>query len=180
MSETALIGTYVLSILVLIANICTVIVAVSLIVKKETALVRFVRVYALGLMLVVALTSFFGSTFYSVIVGYEPCVLCVWQRFFMFPLPFILLFAFLRKDRAVVPYVALLSIIGFGIALFHYYGQMISPSSLPCDATEVASACAYLPFVTFGFITIPYMALSGFIALIVIAGTVYVRSDIKK
>jgi disulfide bond formation protein DsbB len=134
--------------------------------------VSFLGRHSLLLMFIVSIVTFFGSNFYSTIAGYTPCILCVWQRFFMFPQFFMLALASIKGDKGVIKYIVLLSVIGGVIAAWHYYGQILVPSALPCDAITTAAACAYVPFLVFGFITIPYMSLSAFLAQISI-GVLY-------
>lgn len=111
-------------------------------------------------MFVVALVAFLGSNYYSEIVGYTPCKLCWYQRILFFPQLFLLGLALWKKQWSIVPYIALLSVIGLCIAGYHYYGQMGGVSSLPCDAS---GSCTFMPFGTFGFVTIPLMAFFGFL-----------------
>ncbi|HRH26269.1 MAG TPA: disulfide bond formation protein B [Candidatus Paceibacterota bacterium] len=136
------------------------------------SVVSFIAKYSVFTMFIVSIVTFFGSNFYSTIAGYVPCILCVWQRFFMFPQFFMLTLASIRRDSGVIKYIVLLSVIGGVIAVWHYYGQVLVPSALPCDAITTAAACAYIPFLVFGFITIPYMSLSAFMAQIAI-GVLY-------
>ncbi len=117
-------------------------------------------------MTIVALVAFLGSNYYSEIVGYNPCKLCWYQRIVFFPQLFLLGLALWKRQwNVIAPYIALLSLIGLAIAGYHYYGQYIDSAVLPCEANGNA-VCAFIPFGTFGFVTIPLMAFFGFLGQI--------------
>jgi hypothetical protein len=50
----------------------------------------------------------------------------------------------------------------------HYYGQMVQSAALICHAGETISPCAQRFVLEFGYVTIPMMALTAFIGLIVL------------
>lgn len=112
-----------------------------------------------------------GSLFYSEIAKYAPCVLCWYQRIFMYPQAALFSMAIIKKERTILPYALALSVIGGGIALFHYYGQMVNQGVLPCRATEYSISCAERLVFQYGFVTIPFMSFAAFllIALSVLA-----------
>src|SRR6185437_5155517 len=53
---------------------------------------------ALLLSFIVALASVGGSLFFSDVAGFQPCLLCWWQRIFLYPQAVILLIALIKKD----------------------------------------------------------------------------------
>lgn len=102
-----------------------------------------------------------GSLFFSEVMHYTPCILCWYQRIFMYPLVVILLVGMLRKNKDIALYVLPLTIIGELIAIYHnllYYG-VIPEKLAPC--TQGAS-CTIHFFAWFGFITIPLLSLTAF------------------
>ena len=110
------------------------------------------------------LIAMLGSLYYSEIRHFAPCVLCWWQRIFMYPLVLILAVGIIQKDKKIYNYVLPMSILGGIIAFYHVLLQKgIIPEALgPCTQT--------VPCVTkftgyFGFITIPVMALTAFIVI---------------
>ena len=110
------------------------------------------------------LTSLFatlGSLFYSQIVGFTPCVLCWYQRIFMYVLPIILFIAIIYKDYKVKKYVIPLSIIGASIALYHYIVQLTPRFTCVADGVD----CSIRYIIGFEYITIPLMALTAFILI---------------
>ena len=115
------------------------------------------------------LISLFASVFplvYSEIIHFLPCVLCWWQRVFMFPTLFLFGTALWDKDRKVVRYAASLLSIGFLISIyqnfFYYFGET---SNVPCDASGV-SCYQHLVSEFGGYISIPMLALTAFFALL--------------
>ncbi len=119
-----------------------------------------VRSNALWLAWLVALTATLGSLYYSEVAGFEPCRLCWYQRIAMYPLVVVLGVAAWRRDAGVRRYGLPLAIIGGAIAAFHYAVQRFP--DLDAGVCAVGSPCAAVWVERFGFVTIPYMALSGF------------------
>lgn len=129
-------------------------------------LLRGVSKHALTLMLIVALTATAGSLFMSEIAGWAPCKYCWIQRILMYPQVVILAIALWKKDPHAARYILALSLIGIAYASYHYYIQLYdivaAPTNpaTPCDAS--GESCVKTPFLHFGYITIPMMALSAF------------------
>lgn len=108
------------------------------------------------------------SLFYSEVMHYAPCDLCWYQRVFLYPQVFLFAYAWYKKDRAVLPYSLLLSLVGFAIGLYHHFLQIGFDLMKPCSSAPFAVDCAKPSFVEFGFVTFPFMAvvLFGFISLL--------------
>ena len=120
--------------------------------------------YGLQLAAAVALTCTLGSLYLSEVANYIPCKLCWYQRIAMYPLVPILAVATWKRDRNVIRYVAPLALIGSSISVFHYMLERFPQlsTSASCDP---AAPCTILWIWEFGFISIPFMALSGFAAI---------------
>lgn len=116
---------------------------------------------ALPLAGAIAATSMAGSLYYSEIAGYVPCELCWYQRIAMYPLAIILVIAAVRKDTSVIPYGLVLSLTGAVVSAYHYIGQAF-PATSACD---IDASCAFQWVNVAGFISIPLMALVGFLAI---------------
>ncbi len=119
---------------------------------------------AIGFSLSLAASLF--SLVYSEIINFLPCYLCWYQRVFMFPLVFIFGVAMWYRDHSVVKYLLPLSCVGFFISVYQnfsfYFGDT---SSLPCDASGVS--CYQLYISEFGgYIQIPMLALTSFVAIL--------------
>lgn len=122
----------------------------------------YVKQYGGWFAFLAALGATLGSLFYSEVMGYTPCPLCWWQRIFMYPLVLILLIALIVKDKKVTRYVIPMSIIGALIALWHYIEQMTAVALCTGDLAD----CSIRYTLHYGYITIPLMALTAFILII--------------
>jgi disulfide bond formation protein DsbB len=133
----------------------------------NTKLKKFITTYSLHIGSLLVLGSFIGSVIYSDVLHFVPCTFCWYQRIAMFPQLVILAIAAWKRDYFAWIYARSLSIIGGLLAIYHYYGQMFNSSALPCPAT--GPSCSQVPFVEFGYITIPMMSLSVFAFLVVLS-----------
>ncbi len=129
--------------------------------------------YGIHFAFIVALSAMLGSLFYSDVAGYEPCKFCWFQRIFMYSQTVTLFIAILRKDIKIWISSLSLSIGGGTIALNHYILQTTGSSILPCSAIGQSVSCNKVFVMHFGYITIPLMALTAFILIII--SMLYVR-----
>jgi len=108
-----------------------------------------------------------GSLFFSEVMGLKPCVLCWYQRIFMYPLVIIFLVGLFPLDRAVSRYALPVAIMGWCFAVYHYlvYSGYIPENLQPCS--EDAS-CAEINLELFGLITIPMMSILSYTAIILL------------
>ncbi len=113
----------------------------------------------------VAVTATFGSLYFSEVANYVPCRLCWFQRIAMYPLSVILVIAAIRRDRAVRWYVGPLAAIGAVVSSYHYLIEW--KPSLEGDACGIGPSCADIWFRELGFVTLAFMALCGFVAILV-------------
>jgi len=147
-----------LSFLVLLSNIGFA--AVVLFWRRAS---KLFSLYALDLALVVSLAATFGSLLLSEYLLLPPCKLCWIQRVFMYPLAVIFVVAKFRKTPKIWEIVLPLVVIGAGFAIFHYYLQFAPNSGgVTCGTVGISASCSEREFTHFGYITIPWMALSAF------------------
>ena len=134
----------------------------------------FFEKYGLYLAWLVALTATLGSLYFSEIREFVPCELCWIQRIFMYPLAIILGIAVFTDDRAVRKYVLPLTIIGGIVSLYHYLVQKVPGFAeiQPC-AQGVPCSGQYINW--FGFITIPFLALTAFTLITILMWNVKKR-----
>jgi disulfide bond formation protein DsbB len=116
---------------------------------------------------ILAAVATLGSLFFSEVMGLKPCVLCWWQRIFMYPLVVILLVGMFPLDKNIVRYALPLAVIGWLFAFYHYlvYSGYIPESLQPCDQD---ASCAEINLELFGFITIPMLSILSYTAIIVL------------
>ncbi|PJE63450.1 disulfide bond formation protein B [Candidatus Roizmanbacteria bacterium CG10_big_fil_rev_8_21_14_0_10_45_7] len=108
-----------------------------------------------------ALIGAAGSLIFSNVLGFPPCVLCWYQRIFLYPLVIILAIGIARKDKHIHWYVLPLSVMGLFIALYHnlLYYQLIPKSVAPC-VQGISCTTQFIEW--FGFITIPFLSFAAF------------------
>ena len=82
----------------------------------------------------------------------------------MYPQAVLLGIGFFRNDRNIVNYTIPLSIIGACISIWHYITQILSLSAV-CGL-DPAESCANVIVLAYGYISIPMMALTAFVGII--------------
>ena len=109
--------------------------------------------------------STLGSLFFSYVVGFAPCVLCWYQRIFLFPLVILLAMGLFPFDKSVIKYALPLAIAGWLTALYHnlLYSGIIPENIQPCSQ---GVSCTEKYIDLFGFITIPMLSLLSFSTII--------------
>jgi disulfide bond formation protein DsbB len=155
--------------------------------RRFTAASNFVEAFrpvALPLAFMVPAFAMFGSLWFSEAANYNPCKLCWYQRACMYPLAVILLVALVRKNKVaarheVTPYAVSLAAVGAVISLYHYLLEWN-----PTWETNVCSIdvpCTTIWFRRFGFVSLPFMALCGFVSVVILLCTTYTKkSEVKE
>ena len=115
---------------------------------------------ALWLAAAVTLTCMLGSLYFSEIAHDVPCDLCWFQRICMYPLSVTFIVAAIRRDASVWRYAVIPASVGAVIAIYHTQLQAFPdqksfcPTAVPCTIRYVWE---------FGFVSLPFMALAGFV-----------------
>ncbi|UCD66504.1 MAG: disulfide bond formation protein B [Deltaproteobacteria bacterium] len=109
--------------------------------------------------------SVLGSLFFSHVMEFAPCVLCWYQRIFLFPLVVILAVGLFPFDKSVVKYALPLAIAGWLTAAYHnlLYAGIIPESIQPCSQ---GVSCTEEYIELFGFLSIPLLSLLSFTTII--------------
>lgn len=139
---------------------------VNLSTKKSPKILRYIGEYILPFGFVITLGGMLMSLYYSEFLLIVPCVLCWYQRIFMYAQVFLFGYAWYRKDRAILPYTLFLSGVGFVIAGYHHMLQIGYDIYKPCSSAPFSVDCAKPTFIEFGFVTFPFLALVLFGTLI--------------
>jgi disulfide bond formation protein DsbB len=129
---------------------------------------------ALWLAWLVAAVATGGSLIYSGIIHFVPCRLCWYQRVAMYPLSVILLVGALRKELVVRYYALPLALGGALTSVWHYLNQLYP--SLEGGSCDPNNPCSLKYVDVFGFVSIPFMAGSGFILISVLLAF-YMRTE---
>lgn len=122
-----------------------------------------------------SIIAMFGSLYFSEIRQYEPCLLCWFQRIVMYPFTIIIGIALIRKDYWISVYTMVLSGIGATVSTYHYLLQKAA------FFTDHAIACGRIPCTGqyinwFGFITIPFLALTAFVIIFICSYLIWKKS----
>ncbi len=126
----------------------------------------FIQRHYIVLGFIISVLASLASLIYSEIIGFLPCYLCWYQRIFIYPMVFLFGASMYWKDGSVKRYALPLLVAGLIISIYHnilyYFGEA---STLPCDASGV-SCFQRLVSEFGGYISIPMMSLTTFVALI--------------
>lgn len=114
---------------------------------------------------VVASASTLGALFFSEVMELPPCVLCWYQRIFMFPLVLLLPIGLFPFDQRVVRYALPLALGGWLISVFHLLLVVgVIPESIkPCTQ---GVPCAEVQIQWLGFVSIPLLSFVAFSAIV--------------
>ncbi len=133
--------------------------------KKKDIVSNFFGKNGIALAFVVALVATMGSLFYSNYAGFNPCTLCWYQRIFMYPEVVLFGLALWKKRDEIIDYSLALSVIGLVISVYHNYIYFKGLHSAVCTSAE---SCA-TPYVSvFGYVSIPVMAFTAFLLIILL------------
>jgi disulfide bond formation protein DsbB len=117
-----------------------------------------------------------GSLLFSSVLELAPCVLCWYQRIFLFPLVVVLARGLFPLDRGVVRYALPLAGLGWLVAAYHnlVYAGVVPESLQPCTR-GVSCSERYLELL--GFVSIPLLSLLAFSGLVGILWVLARRSQ---
>lgn len=130
--------------------------------------------FIFGAWLVAALSTL-TSLFFSEVMELVPCVLCWYQRIFIFPLSVILLVGLFPLDRNVIRYALPIAIIGLLFTIYHIllFYSLIPESMEPCTQ---GISCKDDSMILFGFLPIPLLSLAAFSTIIILLLKARVKS----
>lgn len=120
---------------------------------------------ALWLAAAVAVAATAGSLWFSERAKFVPCTLCWYQRIAMYSLALVLVIAAVRRDRAVRWYAVPLAAVGMVISAYHYLVEW-HPQLEASDTCDLSVPCTVPWFREFGFVSLAFMALCGFAAIL--------------
>jgi disulfide bond formation protein DsbB len=109
--------------------------------------------------------SILGSLFFSHVMEFAPCVLCWYQRIFLFPLVIILAVGLFPFDKSVVKFALPLTVAGWLTAAYHnlLYVGLIPESIQPCSQ---GVSCTEEYIELFGFLSIPMLSIISFTTIL--------------
>lgn len=153
--------------LTLLADVASVGIIALVVTRHRGRLRAEVADGGLGLAWLVAAVSMSGSLWFSEVAGFLPCRLCWIQRACMYPLVVVLALAMFRRS----PFSAwarrlAFALSGVGAAVATYHVTLERFPSLETGACDPKVPCTLVWFERLGFVTLPYMALSGFVLIL--------------
>lgn len=171
MPQYVQIANIILSSLTVLAQALSLVLLYALLTKKQRVL-NLVPPVALRSAFIIALIAMFGSLFYSEIAGYEPCTLCWYQRILMYPQVILLGSALLFKWKDILKACGVLSGLGACVAGYHYLLQLGVVKGT-CGVVGYSVSCSQRFVMNFGYITIPLMAFSAFLLILLLVLTAH-------
>jgi disulfide bond formation protein DsbB len=112
-----------------------------------------------------ALIATLGSLFLSEVSEFIPCRLCWFQRIGMYPLAALLLIAAIRRDyRGGALYGLPCAVFGALVAIYHIYIEYHPEAETA--GCKIGAPCTTKWIDKLGYITIPALALTAFLAII--------------
>ncbi len=124
---------------------------------------KLIKEYGLLFAWIVSIIATLGSLYFSEIKGFIPCEFCWYQRILMYPQSIILGIAYFKKNNEIKSYLLPLSIIGACFSTVHYLQQKVGMFGDACTSLVPCSG-QYINW--FGFVTIPFLALTAFLMII--------------
>lgn len=121
--------------------------------------------YRSPLCAAVTVTATAGSLYFSEIAHYVPCTLCWYQRTAMYPLAVVAVTATIRRETPTA-YLVTLAAIGVPISAYHWLLERFP--NLDTGACSTEMPCTLVWFEELGFVTLPFMALTAFVAVLTI------------
>ena len=123
----------------------------------------------------VATAATLGALFFGEVMRLPPCVLCWYQRIFMFPLALILPLGLFPLDRQVIRYALPLAVLGALLAMFH---QLLVAGVIPESITPCTQGvpCSETVISWFGFVTIPTLSILAFATIAALLVAAHSRS----
>ena len=161
------------------ATVCLLIASTGLILalfKNESSVLKiFIQKHAHLLTLIIAVSATLGSLYYSIIADFIPCNYCWYQRIAMYPIALLVAISLFTKNFLNGIYIIVLAGLGLLISVYHYQLQLFPEQAnfcstvIPCQSKWVEE---------FGFVSIPFMAASAFLAILILQFTL-VKFDKK-
>ena len=123
----------------------------------------------------IALVATLGALFLGEVMGMTPCLLCWYQRIFMFPLALILGMAAFAEDRRGAVYAMPLALGGAVVSGYHsaLLAGWVPTWWVPCGS---GPSCSKQSLEIFGSVQIPWLSLLAFTAIAILL-FVYLRKS---
>lgn len=139
---------------------------VEAIARVRSTVAAEVAPQAFGLATAVATVCTAGSLYLSEVAHFPPCRLCIYQRIAMYPLVVVLGLSAATRSTRLRPLALVMA--GLGACVSGYHMLVERYPNLETSSCDPANPCSIIWVERFGYLTIPTMALSGFLLIIVL------------
>lgn len=137
--------------------------------NKNNPFLLFFKKYTFIFGFLGALGAFLLSLFYSNIVGFPPCELCWIQRIFLYPQLILFSMELYKRDRSIVDFSLVFASIGSIVSIYHIFVEAGLATGASCaNPTNGEVSCAVRYIYEFGYVTMPIMALTLSLFIIVL------------
>lgn len=137
--------------------------------KRHHHLLSFFKMYIREFGFAIAFISMLLSLFYSDIVGFPPCELCIIQRIFIYPQVLLFGYGMYKREKDLINFSAVLALLGACVSAYHVYIENGGSSSLACASDSLtAVTCSARYIYEFGYVTMPVMALTTQVFILVL------------
>ncbi len=148
---------------VILAGIVSLIYIILILTKNK--LVPKINKYSHIYLRVLLVGAVLGSFTYEYVLGYEPCMLCWYQRIAIFSLAILSFTANIKNSALLKKQMLIISIAGFLVAIFHNIIDRFPTVGEVCGA---GPSCLVRYVNEFGFITIQFMSAITLAAVIIV------------
>jgi len=159
------------AVLALVADALVLLAVVGLVISRTSPAARErwgrlrdgITPFALHMAWIVAVLATFGSLFLQYAEHDNPCDFCWFQRICMYPLSLLLGIAAFRGNLEVAKrYFIGLSLVGAGLAIYHYQLERIPNEPTVCGSLV---PCNVSVLNVFGFISVPFLSMAAFLLI---------------
>jgi disulfide bond formation protein DsbB len=123
----------------------------------KSPLIKKIHQHSHIIIAILFISSALVSLIYEYGFGYEPCLLCWYQRIAIFGVALLSLTGDVRRNKTLQKQILLFSLLGLLVAILHNYIDIV-PSGI--DICGTGPSCLKRYIYEFGYITIPMMSFS--------------------
>ena len=138
--------------------------------SQENTILLFLKKYGIYIGLGLAFFSMALSLFYSEVIGFPPCELCIIERCFIYPQVLFFGIYLWKRPKWVLPLISITTFLGTLVSVYHIYVENGGESGLSCVTNNIhAISCSARYVYEFGYVTIPVMAVTTQVLMLLLA-----------
>jgi disulfide bond formation protein DsbB len=137
--------------------------------KRDNTYLVLIKKYTFIMGFFAALGAFLLSLFYSNVVGFPPCELCWIQRIFLYPQLILFGMELYKKDKSIIDFSIVFAILGSMVSIYHIFVEAGLTEGPACASPSNGGvSCAVRYIYEFGYVTMPIMALTLSLFIIIL------------